>query len=1109
MKYLDNDRVRWLFEELPIPMYCWRAVGEDLEFVDFNRAAQEATRGKVTSLLDMRASRLYADQREVLADLRRCATGESFSREMRYALRTTGEVRDVEATFVFVPPNLVIAHLVDLTEARRREATLQAILETVADGIVTIDSAGTVRSFNRAAETLFGYATHEVLGQNVSLLMASPNADRHDAYLGRYLDTGEARIIGVGRRVLGRRKDATTFPLHLAVNEIPMAGTRLFAGVVRDLSAAERGTEALQRSEARYRALVEGSAAGILHVGSDNTVVYANRALLDIAGVTVPADVIGRRLQDLSRHLPDETRAAINGQLERRRQGLSSTYELEVFTQSGQRRRLLVSAAPIAATQQDRPETVASLIDVTERWEAECRLKESEERFHRLAESVRAGFWIGRPANSEILYVNPAFEGIWGRTQEEMCAATGRWLDTIHPEERSRVAEALRQSPVEYVGTHRILRPDGAVRTVKMQVSPMVDGAGNPTRVAGLAEDVTDDEAIRLELDRIRIGLADAQRIAHLGNWEWDIRGDNLWWSDETYRIFGLERDQFQSTYDALLERVHPDDRQAVVEAVERTLAEGDLYGITHRLVRPDGGVRVVEERAELLRDSLGRPQRMIGTAQDVTARRVAEEALRRLSSAVEQTADSVIITDNEGRIEFVNPAFERHTGFLAKDILGQTPRILKSGRHPARFFEDMWSHLVSGRVFRGVFINRKKSGEIFFEEKTVTPIRGEGGRITHYVSTGRDITERLRSEQEQRGLQEAVRRSAMEWRATFDAIDMLVVLVALDGTIARANTAARRLLGLDFDRIVGQGLDSFAGEPWDAMQRALHEVQERRRAATLQVHQPEPGRSWDVQGALLNVRSGAGSGIILLARDITATVRLQDSLRRSERMSAMGALVAGVAHEVRNPLFGISATLDAMETSIETLSDLHQYTSRLRMEAERLTDLMQDLLEYGRPAATHLSEGDIASVIERAVQSNRMLAEAKGVRIQSEMAAAPPTIMMDVRRLTEVFRNVLENGVQHSPRGGRVHVAVEVVRDGWIESRVADEGPGFAENDLPLVFEPFFTRRRGGTGLGLSIVQKIVEEHGGSVAATNGSGAGAVVIVRLPCLSRRDERHE
>ncbi|MGH8501400.1 MAG: sensor histidine kinase [Gammaproteobacteria bacterium] len=229
---------------------------------------------------------------------------------------------------------------------------------------------------------------------------------------------------------------------------------------------------------------------------------------------------------------------------------------------------------------------------------------------------------------------------------------------------------------------------------------------------------------------------------------------------------------------------------------------------------------------------------------------------------------------------------------------------------------------------------------------------------------------------------------------------------------------------------------------------------------------------------------------------------RLQTKLRRSETMSAMGALVAGVAHEVRNPLFGISSTLDAMRARFKDHEDAQRYLSVLREEAERLGRLMSELLDYGKLPDLELAPGAIEDAISLAVQACAPLAQQANVEIVSRVADGLPKLRLDKARLSQVFQNLLQNAIQHSPPQRVVSIEAMAEKEmgaPWIRCTVEDSGKGLSEGDIARLFEPFFTRRSGGTGLGLAIVRRIVEEHGGAVSAANRPEGGAVMTVRLP----------
>jgi signal transduction histidine kinase len=227
------------------------------------------------------------------------------------------------------------------------------------------------------------------------------------------------------------------------------------------------------------------------------------------------------------------------------------------------------------------------------------------------------------------------------------------------------------------------------------------------------------------------------------------------------------------------------------------------------------------------------------------------------------------------------------------------------------------------------------------------------------------------------------------------------------------------------------------------------------------------------------------------------------EKLRRTEKMASMGLLVAGVAHEVRNPLFGMSAMVDAYseELSQHGLGDL---SASLRTEIGRLKHLMSELLEFGKPVEINPTPESLHDLIGEVVDARTRTVDAATVRLSNQVDEQLPPIAMDRPRLRQVFENLIDNAIQHSPPGESVTIsAKELTESGkkWIECRVEDRGAGFLSFDLPRAFEPFYTRRENGTGLGLSIVQRIVEEHDGHVTAGNREGGGAVITVLLPAL--------
>jgi PAS domain S-box-containing protein len=368
---------------------------------------------------------------------------------------------------------------------------------------------------------------------------------------------------------------------------------------------------------------------------------------------------------------------------------------------------------------------------------------------------------------------------------------------------------------------------------------------------------------------------------------------------------------------------------------------------------------------------------------------------------------------------------------------------------------------------------------------------RDPSGKPLRVRGTVADITARKEAHQALLDREERLRRIS---EAAFEGIGF-----SEDGRIVDANPQLAAMLGYTVPELVGRPVSDFVA-PLD-QQRVQDSL--RGRAATAYQHRAirKDGSTLmvEVQGRPLDV---AGRALRVTAvRDVSERAQLQAALQRSETLSAVGALVTGVAHEVRTPLFSISATLDAYEGQLADEQERGEFMGLLRSQVKRLTNLMTDLLDYAKPSALRLARGSLAPVLHRAVVSCRAAAAAAGVALAEDVPPGLGDVERDEGRLEQVFQNLLANAVQLAPRGSTVRLAAHSAFGG-VACTVEDEGPGLPGGDAQRVFEPFFTRRKGGTGLGLSIVRRIVEEHGGSVTAGNRPEGGAVFTVWLPVVA-------
>jgi signal transduction histidine kinase len=487
--------------------------------------------------------------------------------------------------------------------------------------------------------------------------------------------------------------------------------------------------------------------------------------------------------------------------------------------------------------------------------------------------------------------------------------------------------------------------------------------------------------------------------------------------------------------------------------------------------------------------ESLGFRLLAAGTLEEVA--RAALDGRAQLHAVLDSMRSTILVTDDEGRIVFLNSA--------AGTLLGVSPEEVY-GSPISRFFPD-WPcqeatpplavHRADGAIVPVV----AELSQVMIGDRRLQMVVLHDAAQEAWIGKGQALAE------------PAFRDASNEWRATFDALGSLTLIVDVLGQVQRLNRAAANAAGRDFRDCLGRKIgDLGAGQPWRTMAAIAAENPDD--AVSIQVQDSKTGLSWEVTGVRMDTGDRTSSRIILSARDNTVLVELESSVRRWEKMAAIGELTAGVAHEVRNPLFAISAGLDALATILKDEGKVANLISLMRREVTRLKRLMEDLLAYGKPGTpTQLTDEPVSSAIDLGVRSCESQAQTAGVSIALRGDDGPWLVRMDRERLSQVVANLVENAIHHSPGGGTVIVEIEGFerdRRRWIRCTTRDSGLGFQEADIPRLFEPFFSRRAGGTGLGLSIALRIIDQHGGAISARNRAEGGAEVAFELPCVRTR-----
>jgi two-component system NtrC family sensor kinase len=463
-------------------------------------------------------------------------------------------------------------------------------------------------------------------------------------------------------------------------------------------------------------------------------------------------------------------------------------------------------------------------------------------------------------------------------------------------------------------------------------------------------------------------------------------------------------------------------------------------------------------------------------------------------SAALQAAANGVVITDAQGTIEWINPAFTAMTGYSWDEAVGRTPRILKSGHHDRAFYETLWRTVLSGQVWQQDVVNRRKDGTLYDEEQSITPVRDADGRVTHFVAIKQDVTERRRAA-------EALRRSEEHFRALIDnARDMIFVLDDR-GIVRYVSPSVERLTGYRSDELIGRpALARIHPDDRAAVRTALATPGF---PGSLAYRAMCKDGSWQTIEAIGTQIPGADAGIVVNARDVTERKRLEGQLAQTEKLAAMANLLAGVAHELNNPLSIVTGHATLLARAAEG-TDLAARAAKIDAAAKRCARIIKNFLALARQHTPERVPTDLGLLTRETLEMMAYSLRVDDVEVALEVDPGLPSVSVDAHQIQQVLVNLVTNA-HHAMRetGGvrRLSVSVRTRTDmSGVALTVGDSGPGLSPDARHRLFEPFFTTKPvgQGSGLGLSICRGIVESHGGRIEVGD-PPEGAEFTVALP----------
>lgn len=552
----------------------------------------------------------------------------------------------------------LLAEIKEREQAAEKLRKYEYICSATTDLMAMIDRDYVCQALNDACLVMFKKKRQELLGHSLAEIL-SPKvfAEKAKGHLERCFNGDTVKyqewldFAGMGRKYL-----------EVACHPFYLDGTTVAAVIVvaRDITEQKHIEDARRESEDKFRAIFNSSHDGILLADTETRrFLLGNQRICQMLGYSLE-ELQQLAIEDIHPredipYIAEQFKKLFNG-------GISLVYEARVKRKDNEIIYVDIGASNVSI--QGQRYSLGMFRDVSARKHTEAALVESEARLRAFGNALPdIAFILDEHGRYIEVLAQPQKEGL---LYAETLALKGRLLHEVLPGPDAdlflgvirRTLETQENQTIEYVFEVQEGKRSFEGRTAPLEIS------GRDRMVVWVSRDITEQKEAAEKLRRNEASLAEAQRIAHLGNWEWDISSGELRWSDEIYRIFGLAAQEFSATYEAFLNSVHPDDRESVKATLNKALAERAPYSIDHRVVLPDGTVRTVHEEAEVTIDEQGEPCRMTGTVQDITERKKIETAIRESEEFNREVLNSldfnVAVLAKDGRIIAVNQEWTR-----------------------------------------------------------------------------------------------------------------------------------------------------------------------------------------------------------------------------------------------------------------------------------------------------------------------------------------------------------------------------------------------------------------------------------------------------------------
>ncbi|MBN1349012.1 PAS domain S-box protein [candidate division KSB1 bacterium] len=779
---------------------------------------------------------------------------------------------------------------------------------------------------------------------------------------------------------------------------------------------------------------------------------------------------------------------------------------------------------------QGHPMRIATVRDITQRKQAEQALLQSERFLQNIFDGIQDGISV-LDSNLNIVRVNAWMKKMYAaqapltgnkcyrvyQKRDSICP----WCPSLHTIKTGDVKTEIVPYP----------SPDKPTRLIELTSFPIKDMQGNVANIIEHVKDIT--ERIRAEeaLRTSEAQLSNAMKIAKLGYWEYDVAEDLFTFNDHFYSIFRTSVEQvggYKMSPSRYAETfLHPDDMAQVAIEMKQALETTDPHfsrQLEHRIIYADGEIGYLPVRYFVVKDDQGRTIKTYGANQDITEHKRIQEVLRereeRFRELFENMSSGVAIYEaiDNGR-DFVfkdfNKGSERMENIKKEEVVGRSVIEVFPGVKEFGLF-DIFQRVWQTGKSEHQPISLYKDDRICGWRKNYVCKLPSGEIVAIYDA----LTAQKQAE-------EALRKSEEKLRLLFNHINDVFYSVDRNGTILEISPSVTRILGYKSEQLIGKSFPDLNILSPESQQRALSDTMKVFSGESIDIAQYEfyasDGTSiyGEVSGSPIYA-DGKIIAVASVARNITDRKRaeaekakLEEQLRRSQKLETIGTLAGGIAHDFNNILTPIMGYADMALSSLSPSNPLHEDLEHILRAATRAKDLVEQILIFSRQLEKERKPLSLHLIVKKALKLLRP-AIPTTIDIQQRIDSSCDKVLADASKMHQVIVNLCTNAYQAmEDKAGtvtielkQVHIDADMAKihpnlneADYVRLTISDTGIGMNEATMERIFEPFFTTKTvdKGTGMGLSVVHGIVRSHNGEIIVLSVPGKGSKFHVYLP----------